>query len=46
MNPALAPFIKMLEAKKLLTFDVIGYTEEHFVNRLKLQKYVLLEILV
>ena len=42
MNPALVPFIKMLEVKKLLTFDVIGHTEEHFINRLKLQKYVFL----
>ncbi len=38
----LASFIHMLEENKLLTFDVVGDTEEHFENRLKLQKYVYL----
>ena len=42
MNPALGAFIKILENNRLLTFDVIGETDEHFENRLKLQKYVFL----
>ncbi|MGI0027086.1 MAG: hypothetical protein ACREAD_04515 [Nitrosopumilaceae archaeon] len=37
-----ASFIKFLEDKGLLTFNVIGEDEESFVNRLKIQKYVFL----
>ena len=42
MNPSLHIFIDMLEENDLLEFDVIGDTDEHFENRLKLQKYVFL----
>lgn len=42
MHPNLGSFIRYLENEGLLTFDVIGETEEHFENRLKLQKYVYL----
>ena len=38
----ISPFIKFLENKSLLTFDVLGDTEENFLNRLKIQKYVFL----
>lgn len=38
----ISPFIKFLENKNLLTFDVLGDTEENFLNRLKIQKYVFL----
>ena len=36
----LASFIKFLEGKNLVKFDVIGDSDEQFENRLKLQKYV------
>lgn len=42
MHPTLGSFIRSLGNKGLLTFDVTGETEEHFENRLKLQKYVYL----
>jgi uncharacterized protein YwgA len=38
----ISPFIKFLENKNLLTFDVLGDTEENFLNRLKIQKYAFL----
>ena len=38
----LALFIHKLEDNGLLTFDIIGDTDEHFNNRLKIQKYVYL----
>ena len=36
----LALFIHKFEENGLLTFDVIGDSEEHFNNRLKIQKFV------
>ena len=42
MNKDLSFFIHKLEDNGLLTFDVIGDSEEHFNNRLKIQKYVYL----
>ena len=38
----LALFIHKLEDNGLLTFDVIGDSDEHFNNRLRIQKYVYL----
>jgi uncharacterized protein YwgA len=38
----LALFIHKLEDNGLLTFDIIGDSDEHFNNRLKIQKYVYL----
>lgn len=38
----ISPFIKLLENKGLLTFDVLGDNEDNFINRLRIQKYVFL----
>ncbi|MFZ0511422.1 MAG: hypothetical protein WAM14_07445 [Candidatus Nitrosopolaris sp.] len=42
MHDNLAGFIKILENKGLLDFNILGESEEHFNNRLKIQKYVYL----
>ena len=39
-NHTLASFIKFLENKDLVKFDIVGSSDECFENRLKLQKYV------
>ena len=39
-NRTLASFIKFLEGKDLVKFDIDGDSDECFENRLKLQKYV------
>lgn len=36
----LGSFIKFLESKGLVEFDIVGDSDECFVNRVKLQKYV------
>ena len=36
----LGSFIKFLEGKGLVEFDIVGDSDECFVNRVKLQKYV------
>ena len=38
----LAGFVKTLENRGLLDFNILGESEEHFNNRLKIQKYVYL----
>lgn len=40
MEGTLASFIKFLEEKRLVSFDIDGDSDECFENRLKLQKYV------
>ena len=40
MHDNLAGFIKMLEDRGLLDFNILGESEEHLNNRLKIQKYV------
>ncbi len=40
MNNLALFIIYKLEENGLLTFDVIGDSEEHFNNRLKIQKFV------
>ena len=42
MHDNLAGFIKMLEVRGLLDFNILGESEEHLNNRLKIQKYVYL----
>ena len=42
MDPNLGGFVKFLEGQGLVKLDVLGDGEEHFINRLKLQKYALL----
>lgn len=39
-NRTLVSFIKFLEDRNLVEFDIIGDSDECFENRLKLQKYV------
>ena len=39
-NHTLASFIKFLEGKDLVKFDIDGDSDECFENRQKLQKYV------
>jgi hypothetical protein len=40
MNNLALFILNKLEENGLLTFDVIGDSEEHFNNRLKIQKFV------
>lgn len=42
MTNSLAAFIRFLEEKNLVRFDILGESEEHFNNRFKIQKYVFL----
>lgn len=42
IDMVLAGFIRFLEGHDLIEFDIDGDAEAHFVNRLKLQKYVFL----
>ena len=42
MDPNLGGFVKFLEGQGLVKLDILGDGEEHFINRLKLQKYALL----
>lgn len=39
MDTNLASFVKFLETNKLLEFDILEKNDDHFNNRLKLQKY-------
>ncbi len=41
-KPALANFIRFLEDRGLVRFDVIGDGDEEFSNRFRIQKYVFL----
>ena len=40
MDPNLEGFIRFLENNDLMEFDISGDDDSHFINRLKLQKYV------
>ena len=40
MNNLALFILHKLEENRLLTFDVIGDIDEHFNNRLKIQKFV------
>ena len=42
MDPNVGGFIRFLEDQGMVKLDILGDGEEHFVNRLKLQKYALL----
>ncbi len=42
MDPNLGGFVKFLEGQGLVKLDILGDGEEHFINRLKLQKYAFL----
>ncbi|MFY9870141.1 MAG: hypothetical protein WAK17_10515 [Candidatus Nitrosopolaris sp.] len=42
MHDNLAGFVKALENRGLLDFNILGESEEHINNRLKIQKYVYL----
>ena len=42
MDPNVGGFIRFLEDRGQVKLDILGDGEEHFVNRLKLQKYALL----
>ena len=42
MDPNLGGFVRFLEEHGLVKLDILGSGEEHFVNRMKLQKYALL----
>ena len=40
MNENIPALIKFLERNNLITFDILGKSEAHFLNRFKIQKYV------
>lgn len=42
MDPRLPTFIDLLENMNLISFDILGDTEENFDNRFRIQKYVFL----
>ena len=42
MDPNLGGFVRFLEDHGLVKLDILGHGEEHFINRMKLQKFALL----